>query len=107
MELNVTDSAISHIKKSLSSRGRGCGIRVGVKTSGCSGLSYILEFVDSPDPTHTVIQKDGVGIFIDPKSAPYLVGMTLDYGKEGLGEGFRFDNPNVKEECGCGKSFTV
>ncbi|WP_042226860.1 iron-sulfur cluster assembly protein IscA [Kingella kingae] len=91
----------------LAKRGKGEGIRIGVKTSGCSGMAYTLEFVDEVQPEDTVFEQDGVKVFIDPKSLVYLDGTQVDYQKEGLQEGFKFENPNVKESCGCGESFHV
>ena len=91
----------------LANRGRGLGIRFGVKTSGCSGLSYKLEYVDSIEQDDVVSEFDGVKVVIDIKSLPYVTGTELDYTKEGLNEGFKINNPNVKDECGCGESFTV
>ena len=91
----------------MQKRGKGEGIRIGVKTSGCSGMAYTLEFVDDIDENDTVFEQDGVKVFIDPKSLVYLDGTQVDYTKEGLQEGFKFENPNVKESCGCGESFHV
>ncbi len=91
----------------MAKRGKGEGIRIGVKTSGCSGMAYTLEFVDEIDSDDTVFEQSGVKIFIDPKSLVYLDGTQVDYTKEGLQEGFKFENPNVKESCGCGESFHV
>ena len=103
----MTPAAESHVARHLQSRGNGIGIRVGVKTTGCSGLSYVLEFVDAPDPEDTLFEDYGVKLFIDPKSLVYLDGTIVDYAKEGLNEGLEFRNPNVAGECGCGESFTV
>ena len=91
----------------LASRGKGEGLRLGVKTTGCSGMAYVLEFVDAVEDDDKVFESNGVRIIIDPKSLLYLDGTELDYGKEGLNEGFKFNNPNVKDTCGCGESFTV
>ena len=91
----------------LANRGNGLGVRLGVKTSGCSGLAYVLEFVDELDEDDQVFEDHGVKVIIDRKSLVYLDGTELDYGKEGLNEGFKFNNPNVKDECGCGESFKV
>ncbi|KCX77645.1 iron-sulfur cluster assembly accessory family protein, partial [Acinetobacter baumannii 940793] len=85
----------------------GEGIRVGVKTSGCSGLAYVLEFVDDIDEHDQIFEQFGVKVFVDPKSLVYLDGLEMDYVKNGLNEGFEFNNPNKKGECGCGESFTV
>ncbi len=105
--ISVTASAAQHIQSFLSKRGKGAGIRLGVKTSGCSGMAYVLEFVDEVNNEDMVFEDHGVKVFVDPKSHVYLDGTQLDYGKEGLNEGFKFSNPNVKDECGCGESFHV
>lgn len=105
--ITITENAASHIQNFLVKRGKGEGIRIGVKTSGCSGMAYTLEFVDEIDSDDTVFEQSGVKIFIDPKSLVYLDGTQVDYTKEGLQEGFKFENPNVKESCGCGESFHV
>ena len=89
----------------LAKRGKGIGIRLGVKTSGCSGMAYKLEFADAPEAEDMVFESHGVKVLVDPKSLPYLDGTELDYAKEGLNEGFKFNNPNVKDQCGCGESF--
>jgi iron-sulfur cluster assembly protein len=88
-------------------RGRGRGIRVGVRTTGCSGLAYVLEFVDTVFDGDIVFENKGVHIYVDPKHQPYLDGMTIDYVKKGLNEGFEFINPNERDRCGCGESFRV
>ncbi|UTW45377.1 iron-sulfur cluster assembly protein IscA [bacterium SCSIO 12696] len=106
MAITMTPAAEEHVRSHLLKRGKGLGIRLGVRTSGCSGLSYVLEFVDEADDADTVI-GDEVKLFIDPKSFAYLDGTELDFVKEGLNEGFQFNNPNVKDECGCGESFHV
>lgn len=108
--LEVTDKAAEKIKKSILTRGRGLGIRVGVKTTGCSGLAYVLEFVDVEQGREHCIEHhdvNGVRIYMDPKHRPYLQGMTIDYVKKGLNEGFEFINPNERDRCGCGESFRV
>ena len=107
MTITLTERAAEHVKKSLSKRGKGEGLRLGVRASGCSGQSYVLEFVDSIEPEDKVFEYHGVKVIIDPKSLVYLDGTELDYAREGLNEGFKFNNPNVKGECGCGESFTV
>ena len=107
MAIHLSDAAVEHVRGQLDHRGKGEGIRVGVKTSGCSGLSYTLEFVDKVEPEDEVFEKDGVKIFVDPKSLLYIDGTELDLVKEGLNEGLQFNNPNVKGECGCGESFNV
>jgi iron-sulfur cluster assembly protein len=107
MAISVTSAAAEHVSKQLQARGRGEGIRIAVKTSGCSGLAYVLEFVDAQDPEDTLFETDGVRVFVDPKSLVYLDGTVVDFAKEGLNEGLEFKNPNVVGECGCGESFTV
>ena len=105
--ITLTESAAKHIENFLSKRGKGEGIRLGVKTSGCSGMAYTLEFVDEVQAEDIVFEGHGVKVFVDPKSHVYLDGTELDYTKEGLQEGFKSQNPNVKDECGCGESFHV
>lgn len=105
--ITLTQNAAKHIENFLTKRGKGHGIRLGVKTSGCSGMAYTLEFVDDILPDDLVFEDFGVKVFVDPKSHVYLDGTQLDYTKEGLQEGFKFQNPNVKNECGCGESFHV
>lgn len=105
--ITLTEKAANHIQNFLTKRGKGEGIRLGVKTSGCSGMAYTLEFVDDIQPEDLVFEGYGVKVFVDPKSYVYLDGTELDYTKEGLQEGFKFQNPNVKDECGCGESFHV
>ncbi|AWF80149.1 iron-sulfur cluster assembly protein IscA [Microbulbifer sp. EKSA008] len=107
MAISMTEAAEAHIQSQLAKRGKGIGIRVGVKTAGCSGLAYVLEFVDSFEAEDTVFEQNGVKLVVDPKSLVYLDGTQLDFVKEGLNEGFTFSNPNVKNECGCGESFHV
>lgn len=105
--IHLTERAANHVQDFLLNRGKGEGIKLAVKTSGCSGLAYVLEFVDQPDPVDQVFDSFGVKVFVDPKSLVYLNGMEMDYVKNGLNEGFEFNNPNQKGECGCGESFTV
>ena len=107
MAISMTEAAANHVRRSLEGRGKGEGIRLGVRTTGCSGLAYVLEFVDELADEDTVFENHGVKVIIDPKSLVYLDGTALDFVKEGLNEGFRFNNPNVRGECGCGESFNV
>ncbi|MEO8487882.1 MAG: iron-sulfur cluster assembly protein IscA [Betaproteobacteria bacterium] len=107
MAITVTETAAKHVARQLERRGKGIGLRVGVRTSGCSGLAYKLEFVDEKKPEDVAFEAHGVTVVVDPKSLPYLDGTVLDFTREGLNEGFKFENPNVKGECGCGESFTV
>lgn len=105
--ITITEQAANKIKYHLNNRKRGLGIRIKVKPSGCSGLTYVLEFVDDSEIEDIKIEDQQCIIFIDPKSYEYVKGMTIDYKKQGLNEGFEFINPNEKERCGCGTSFTV
>ncbi|PLW70223.1 iron-sulfur cluster assembly protein IscA [Pseudohalioglobus lutimaris] len=107
MGITITEAAAKHVASQLDSRGKGLGIRLGVTTSGCSGMAYVLEFVDEQAPEDLVVEGYGVKVFIDPKSLVYLEGTELDFVREGLNEGLAFRNPNVSAECGCGESFTV
>ena len=105
--ISLSESAAKHVSNFLTKRGKGIGVRLGVKTSGCSGMAYKLEFADAAEPEDIVFESQGLKVLVDPKSLPYLDGTELDYTKEGLNEGFKFNNPNVKDECGCGASFKV
>jgi iron-sulfur cluster assembly protein len=105
--ISLTPLAAEKVRQSLTSRKKGYGIRVGVKTTGCSGLAYTLEYVDDPTKEDMSFVSEGVHIFVDPKSLPYLDGVTMDWIKKGLNEGFDFVNPNEKDRCGCGESFRV
>jgi iron-sulfur cluster assembly protein len=95
------------VARQLEDRGRGVGIRVGVTTTGCSGMAYVLEFVDQPEDSDSVFEDHGIKIVVDPKSLVYIDGTEMDFVKTGVNEGFQFHNPNVKGECGCGESFSV
>ncbi len=107
MPVTLSEPAAKHVANFIAKRGKGVGIRLGVKTSGCSGMAYKLEFADAPEPEDIIFESHGVKVLIDPGSLPYLEGTELDYTKEGLNEGFRFNNPNAKDQCGCGESFTT
>ncbi|MEI7843135.1 MAG: iron-sulfur cluster assembly protein IscA [Gallionellaceae bacterium] len=107
MSVVLTETAAKHVQNFLTKRGKGVGLRVGVRTSGCSGMAYKLEFADSVTAEDLQFVSNGVTLLIDPQSLPYIDGMELDYTREGLNEGFKFNNPNVKDACGCGESFTV
>jgi iron-sulfur cluster assembly protein len=106
MSITLTENAARRVRSLLEKRG-GVGMRVAVKTSGCSGMAYALEFADVADPDDRRFESHGVTLLIDPRSLPYLAGTELDFVREGLNEGFKFNNPNVKNQCGCGESFTV
>jgi iron-sulfur cluster assembly protein len=107
MSITLTENAAKHVAKNLEKRGKGVGLRVGVRTSGCSGLAYKLEYADDIGPEDLRFESRGITLVVDPKSLPYLDGMELDFAREGLNEGFKFNNPNVKDACGCGESFSV
>ncbi len=107
MSVTLSEAAVKHVTKYLSRRGKGVGVRLGVKTTGCSGLAYKLEYADEVAPEDVVFEDKGIKVLVDPKSLAYLDGMTLDYVREGLNEGFRFNNPNERDRCGCGESFRV
>ena len=107
MPITVTNAAAERVQKFLENRGKGVGVRLGVKTTGCSGMAYTVEFADEIDEHDTVYEEKGVKILVNPKSLVYLEGTELDFTREGLNEGFRFNNPNEKDRCGCGESFTV
>ena len=107
MAITLTDAAADRVKNFLDNRGKGIGLRLAVRTTGCSGMAYVLEFADELDEGDVVFEDNNVKVIIDPKSLVYLDGTQVDFGKEGLNEGFKFENPNVKDECGCGESFNV
>jgi len=107
MAITLTQDAAQHINRHLEKRGKGIGLRLGVRTTGCSGLAYKLEYVDEPDSHDHVFEQHGIKLFVDPKSLAFIDGTELDYGREGLNAGFKFSNPNEKASCGCGESFTV
>ncbi|HUG76862.1 MAG TPA: iron-sulfur cluster assembly protein IscA [Burkholderiales bacterium] len=107
MSITLTEQAARHVQATLAKRGKGVGVRVGVRTSGCSGLAYKLEFADAVNPEDHQFESHGVRVVVDPKSLQYIDGTELDYTREGLNEGFKFRNPRVKDECGCGESFNV
>ena len=105
--ITLTENAARHVSNHLARRGKGVGVRLGVRTTGCSGLAYKLEYADAVNPNDLTFDSHGVKVVVDPKSLPYLDGTELDFTREGLNEGFKFRNPNVKDECGCGESFNV
>ncbi|MBV2130015.1 MULTISPECIES: iron-sulfur cluster assembly protein IscA [Arsukibacterium] len=107
MAISMTTAAAERVRNFLQNRGKGLGLRVGVKTTGCSGLAYVLEFVDELNDDDQVFEEHGLKLIVDGKSLVYIDGTQLDFVKEGLNEGFQFKNPNVNGECGCGESFTV
>ena len=107
MSITLTAPAAKQVARQIAKRGAGVGVRLGVTTSGCSGLSYKLEYVDELAPEDVVFESEGVKVIVDPKSLAYLDGMSLDFVREGLNEGFKFNTPLERDRCGCGKSFRV
>lgn len=106
--ITLTETAAEKIKANLLKRGKGIGIRLGVKTTGCSGLGYVLEYIDAASPLRPLsFESHGVTVYVETKDHIYLDGITLDWQRQGLNEGFKFINPNVISECGCGSSFNV
>jgi iron-sulfur cluster assembly protein len=107
MAITLTESAADRVRNFLANRGKGAGLRLGVRTSGCSGMAYVLEFADEINADDQVFESNGVKVIVDTRSMVYLEGTEVDFAKEGLNEGFKFNNPNVKDACGCGESFNV
>ena len=107
MAITLTEAAARHVSRYLARRGKGLGVRLGVKTTGCSGLAYKLEYVDEVAPEDALFEQHGVKLMIGPKNLGFIDGTELDYVREGLNEGFRFNNPNERDRCGCGESFRV
>lgn len=105
--ISLTDTAAKKIQQVIIKRGKGVGIRLGVRTTGCSGLAYVLEYVDAPLDEDKLFENNGCNVYIDPKSLAYLQGVEIDYVRQGLNEGFRFGNPNERDRCGCGESFRI
>ena len=107
MSVTLTDAAARHVSRYIAKRGKGIGIRLGVRTTGCSGLAYKLEYADDAAPEDVVFEDNGVKVLVDPKSMAYIDGTQLDFVREGLNEGFKFSHPNERDRCGCGESFRV
>lgn len=107
MAITMTEAAAKHVSSQLKGRGKGLGIRVGITTTGCSGMAYVLEFVDELESADKVFEDHGIKIIVDPKSLLYIDGTEMDFVKVGVNEGFEFKNPNARGECGCGESFSV
>lgn len=105
--ITLTDSAANHVQNALLRRGKGIGLRLAVKKSGCSGWAYKIEYADEQASDDLRFESHGVAVLVNPESLPFLEGLELDYRREGLSETFKFSNPNVKDACGCGESFTV
>lgn len=107
MAVSLTEAAANHVRRSLDKRGKGEGIRVGIRTTGCSGMAYVLEYVDEASPEDEVFESHGLKVMVDSNSLDFIDGTELDFVREGVNEGFKFNNPNVRGECGCGESFSV
>ncbi len=107
MAIMLTENAAKRVKSYLANRGKGEGLRVGVRVTGCSGFAYVIDFADQIEPDDQVFENHGVKVIVNPNSLSYLDGAELDFVKEGLNESFKFKNPNVKDQCGCGESFSV
>lgn len=107
MAISLTEAAAEHVRRSLEKRGKGQGVRLGIKTTGCSGMGYVLEFVDELQDSDRVFESHGLKVVVDEDSLDFLDGTELDFVREGVNEGFKFNNPNVRGECGCGESFSV
>lgn len=107
MAVTLTERAAAHVKKFLAKQGEDCALRVGVKPTGCSGHMYVVEPAKTVRENDQVFESNGIRLVVDTNSLKYLLGTELDYAREGLNEGFRFNNPNVKNACGCGESFSV
>jgi iron-sulfur cluster assembly protein len=107
MTISLTQAAAERVKSFISSRGKGLGLRLGVRKTGCSGFAYVVNYADDAAKTDHVFEDRGVKVFVDPESLPLINGTTVDFVKQGLNEAFRFHNPNIKGECGCGESFNV
>lgn len=105
--VTLTEAAATHVRTHLAKRGKGEGLRVGVKPTGCSGFMYVVDYADTLKPDDQVFESHGLKVIVDAKSLGYLDGTELDYHREGLNEGFRFNNPRVKSACGCGESFSI
>ena len=107
MTISLTESAAARVRSFLSTRGQGIGLRLGVRKTGCSGFAYVVNYADGAEPDDHVFEDRGIKVFVDPVSLPLINGTVIDFIKQGLNEAFRFRNPNVKGECGCGESFNV
>jgi iron-sulfur cluster assembly protein len=107
MAITLTEKAADRIRDFISQRGKGVALRLSVKTTGCSGMAYVMEYADQIEDDDVVFEDHGVRVIVNPKSLVYLDGTELDFAREGLNEGFKFNNPNVKDMCGCGESFNV
>ena len=107
MSISLTSAAADRVRAFLARRGHGVGLRVGVKKTGCSGYAYVVNYADNVTADDVVFEQQGVKVVVDRDSLGYIDGTEVDFVKQGLNEAFRFRNPNVKGECGCGESFTI
>ena len=107
MAISITRSAAERVRTFMTKRGRGVGLRIGVKKTGCSGYAYVIDYADSIDTDDVVFEEHGIKVVVDPESLALIDGTRVDFVKEGINEAFKFRNPNVKGECGCGESFSV
>jgi iron-sulfur cluster assembly protein len=107
MAISLTPAAAERVRSFLASRGKGLGLRLGVRKTGCSGFAYVVNYADDSAKTDHVFEDKGVKVFVDPDSLPLIDGTQVDFVKQGLNEAFRFHNPNTKAECGCGESFSI
>jgi iron-sulfur cluster assembly protein len=107
MAISLTPAAADRIRKFIASRGQGLGLKLGVRKTGCSGFAYVINYADQAAPQDHVFEDQGVKVFVDPDSLRLIDGTTVDFVKQGLSESFRFLNPNIKGECGCGESFNI
>ena len=107
MAINLTEAAADQVRSHIRKRGRGIGLRLGVKKTGCSGLAYVLDYADEVGSEDVVFEDHGVKVVVNRSNLDVLDGTELDFAREGLSEAFKFRNPNVTEECGCGESFSV
>lgn len=107
MSVTITEKAATQVARQLQKRGKGLGLRLGVRKSGCTGFAYVVDYADAAEPEDRVFEQHGVQVFVKEGDLPYLEGVQVDYRREGINEAFKFDNPNVKATCGCGESFAV
>lgn len=107
MAITLTDNAVKRVKGYLAQRGKGEGLRLGVRKTGCSGWAYVVDLTDEIKADDVVFDNNGIKVVVDQDSLAFLDGTEVDFRREGLGEAFKFHNPNVKDQCGCGESFNV
>ena len=107
MAISLTENAAQQVRRALAKRGKGVGLRLGVKKTGCSGWAYKVEYADQIDTQDLRFETNGITVVVDPKSLPFIDGTEVDFRRKGLNEAFEFTNPNIKDQCGCGESFNV